>query len=381
MSVFGTVPGVRREEIAESLPRALPTGVPVLLGYATDGQAGVPVALRRLADLAATFGEPAPGYLAGAVAAFFRNGGERCHVIRLDDDRDAVSALGDGLAAALDIDEADLVCAPDAVRPQRAPGQPDLPPDPGQVAAMQHAMLDHCDQLGTRIALLDALPNSSPDDVLDQAAGLRSPNAALYYPWPAEDAGTWLPPCGHVAGVISRVDRGLGVHRAPANVPLEGVHDLELGIDDATQVTLRAGGVNSLRAFPARGVRVWDALTLAREGEWAHLNVRRVVTTLMRWVAANTRDLAFEPNAPVTWARVERALTAYMDELFRSGALAGAEPGEAFTVECDERTNPPELRGAGRLAVDVRLAPAAPIEVVAVRIVRHAAGVSVEPVT
>jgi phage tail sheath protein FI len=380
MSGLATVPGVYREERADLPPRALPTGVPVVLGYARDGTVGVPAPVRRLADLAAAFGPPADGYLAAAVAAFFRNGGERCHVIRLDDDVSAPAALAQGLAAALDVGEADLVCAPDVVRARRAAGQPDLPPDPGEVAAMQRAIVEHCDRVGTRIALLDALPGASPAAVLDQAAGLRHTNAALYYPWPAEDTG-WVPPCGHIAGVVSRVDRTQGVHHAPANVALEGVRDLERAIDDATQAGLRAGGVNSLRAFPARGVRVWDARTLSRETEWAQLNVRRLVTTLARWIAQTTRDVAFEPNTPETWARVRRALTAHLDELFRLGALAGGSPDEAYAVDCDERTNPPAVRAAGRLAVEVRLAPAAPIEVVAVRIVRHAAGVTVEPVT
>jgi phage tail sheath protein FI len=205
-------------------------------------------------------------------------------------------------------------------------------------------------------------------------------NVALYYPWPAEDSG-WVPPCGHVAGIVSRVDRTRGVHHAPANVVLEGVRDVERAIDDVTQATLRAGRVNCLRAFPARGVRVWDAVTLSRETEWEHLNVRRLVTTLARWIAQTTRDVAFEPNTPETWERVRRAVTAHLDELYRLGALAGASPDEAYAVDCDERTNPPQARAAGRLAVDVRVAPAAPIEVIAVRIVRHVAGVTVEPVT
>jgi phage tail sheath protein FI len=380
VSGLQTVPGVFREERTDLPRRALATGVPVILGYASGGAVGAPAPLRRLADLAAAFGPPARGYLAGAVAAFFRNGGERCYVVRLDDGAPAVTALAQGLAAALDVDEADLICAPDAVRPRRAPGQPDLPPDPGELAAMQRAILEHCDAVGTRIALLDALPRATTAVVLDQAAGLRHTNGALYYPWPAEDGG-WVPPCGHVAGVVSRVDRTRGVHHAPANIALEGVRDVEVAIDDATQATLRAGGVNCLRAFPARGVRVWDALTLSRDAEWAELNVRRLVTTLARWIAQTTRDVAFEPNTPETWARVRRAVTAHLDELFRQGALAGASPDEAYAVDCDGRNNPPELRAAGRLAVDVRLAPAAPIEVVAVRIVRHATGVTVEPVT
>ena len=381
MSGLLIVPGLRREDVAPPPPRTLPTGVPVMLGYATNGPVEAAVAVRRREDLARIFGEPARGYLTAAVGAFFANGGERCHVIRLQDAAAAPAALARGLAVARDVDDADLVCAPDVVRPRYAPGQPALEPDPVEVAVMQHALLEHCETLGTRVAVLDALPNASPVEVRDQAAALRSTHGALYYPWPAGDGGAWMPPSGHVAGAISHVDRTLGVHRAPANVALEGVRDLERGIDDATQALLRESGVNCLRAFPGRGIRIWDARTLAREPEWSQLNVRRIVSTLARWIAMSTRDLAFEPNVPETWERLRRALIAHLDDLFRQGALAGASADEAYAVHCDERTNPPELRAAGRMAVEVLLAPAAPIEVVAVRIVRHAAGVTVEPVT
>jgi uncharacterized protein len=381
MSGLLTVPGVRREDVAALPPRTLPTGVPAMLGYAAAGPVGEAIALRRSAELPRAFGEPGRGYLAAAVAAFFRNGGERCYVIRLDDGPPAPAALEHGLTTVGDLDEVDLVCAPDVVRPRHAPGEADLPPDPGEVAVMQRALLDHCEAAATRVALLDALPGASTAVVRDQAAGLRGAHGALYYPWPAGDDGAWVPPSGHVAGVISRVDRTLGVHHAPANVPLDGVRDLERGIDDPTQGLLRESGVNCLRAFPGRGIRVWDALTLSREPEWSQLNVRRLVSTLARWIAMTTRDVAFEPNAPETWARTRRALTAHLDGLFRLGALAGGSPDEAYAVRCDDRTNPPELRAAGRMAVEVLLAPAGPIEIVAVRIVRHPAGVTVEPVT
>src|SRR4051812_50203146 len=86
------VPGVCGEERAGPAPRALPTGVPVFLGYALQGAIGAPAPLRRAADFAEAFGPPAPSFLAVAVAAFFRNGGELCHVIRLDDAAPAPAA-------------------------------------------------------------------------------------------------------------------------------------------------------------------------------------------------------------------------------------------------------------------------------------------------
>jgi uncharacterized protein len=369
-----TTPGVRRSELGAAPVAPLATGVPVLLGYCREGPLETPAALLRAADFAATFGAPGDGYLGAAVAAFFRNGGERCAVVRLADEPPPCVALAAGLDAARAIDDADLVCAPDAVRPRPDPAGA-LPPDPAEVAALQRLVLEHCTALQTRVAILDALPAATPAAVAAQAAGLNGDHAALYYPWVVGDDGL-VPPCGHVAGAISSSDRLRGVHWAPANVALDGVSDLELALDDAAQGPLHAAGVNCLRAFPGRGVRVWGARTLSRDPAWQQLNVRRLVCSLARWIARSTRGFAFEPGNPETWARVQRTLAAHLGELFR----AGATPAEAFAVHCDARTNPPEVRAAGQLVVEVMLAPAAPIEVIAIRIVRLAAGVSVEAV-
>jgi hypothetical protein len=370
VSALPAAPGVRRQDVSPPVAVELATGVPVVLGYAVDGPVEEPVAV---SDPAAVTGAP-DGWLGATLAAFFANGGVRCHVVRLDDAADPVQTLARGLAASAAVDEADLVCAPDASRPPSAA----VTADPDDVILRQRLVLEHCAAAGTRLALLDSLPGAAPADVLDQAAALEGEQGALYYPWPVGDGALAAPPCGYVAGVIARVDRATGVYAAPANALLEGARDLERALDDAAQAPLNAAGVNCLRAFPGRGIRVWGARTLSADPAWQYLNVRRLVTTLARRLAATTRDLAFEPNAPATWARLQRMLTALLDDLYRRGALAGASPAAAYQVRCDETTNPPATRDAGRLAADVLLAPAPPAEQVLVRLVRHPAGVSVE---
>ncbi len=65
------------------------------VGFASSGPVGVPVAIEDVSELAAIFGpdaplawdatrgEPVNAHLAPAVRAFFRNGGRRCHVVRI----------------------------------------------------------------------------------------------------------------------------------------------------------------------------------------------------------------------------------------------------------------------------------------------------------
>jgi phage tail sheath protein FI len=241
--------------------------------------------------------------------------------------------------------------------------------------AMQRQVLEHCDRTGDRMALLDSVPGDGRDGVLEQRGRLAGTNGALYFPWLVADGGARVPPCGHVAGVYARGDAAVGVHKAPANERLQGVQDVEVLVDDAVQRDLHPAGINCIRAFRGRGVRVWGARTLSPDPAWTHVGVRRVFLTLRRWIALNLPGVAFEPNQPLLWARIGREVRAYLEELYRRGALRGRSPAEAFYVRCDASTNPPEARDAGLVVTEIGLAPAVPGEFVVVRYTHGPGGV------
>jgi phage tail sheath protein FI len=370
MGVY-TTPGVYKEEIFLLPAVELRTGVPVFLGFAEKGPVNAPQRLTLSNEFEPYFGKPLPhSYLTYAVRGFFQNGGGQCYVVRLDAQAPSEKALTDGLDAIAKLDDIDLVCAPDIMRPGEQ-GQP----------SMQSAVLGHCDRLGDRFAILDARPGSSVDYVLQQRRNLNSSNGALYYPWvrppdgPAISGG-FVPPCGHVAGVYARSDRRAGVHKAPANEALEGVLDLEVSLTNIQQDRLNPEGINCLRAFPGRGLRVWGARTLSRDPAWTYINVRRLFLTAGRWIEHQMAGVVFEPNDPKLWARIGRELSAYFNELFRQGALQGRTAQEGFYVKCDAETNPPEVRDAGRVVTEIGLAPVLPNEFVVVRIIHGAGGVT-----
>lgn len=378
-------PGVRREDFLAPARPGLRTGVPAFLGYASAGPVDAPVELVRAADFAPRFGPPLPGgWLAAAVGAFFRNGGGRCRVVRLDGARGEPDALRRALSA-LEADEAvDLVCAPDAMRgvvalAAGAAGRPLYQAELDEARraswALQALLLEHCAATGDRMALLDSVPGDGRDGVLEQRGALRGTNGALYYPWLVAEGGVLVPPCGHVAGVYARGDAAEGVHRAPANARLEGALDVERLLDEAAQGELDPAGINCIRAFAGRGVRVWGARTLSAEPEWTQVGVRRLFLALRRWIALNLAGVAFEPSGPLLWARVGRELGGYLAELYRRGALRGRTPGEAFYVRCDAALNPPAVRAAGVLVTEVGLAPALPGEFVVVRFTHGPGGV------
>jgi phage tail sheath protein FI len=364
-------PGVYREDIFEEPSPELRTGVPAFLGIDEKGPDKTPQRLTMWSQFVDTFGDCdlEHGYLAYAVRGFFQNGGELCYVMRIKDSTE--DSMRDGLAALASIDTIDLVCAPDIMQ------------GPDQAITLQKMVLDHCDTSGDRFAILDALPGT-PDEALKQKESLSSANGALYYPWldvgqrGEGDEVYFVPPCGHVAGVYARSDWQVGVHKAPANEVLEDVLDLKVSLTNADQSLLNSDGVNCLRAFPGRGIRVWGARTLApkQDTEWAYVNVRRLFLTAGRWIEHMMSAIVFEPNDARLWMRIERELTAYFDDLFRRGALQGRSPQEAFYVKCNAETNPPEVRELGQVITEIGLAPTCPAEFVVVRIIHGASGVN-----
>jgi phage tail sheath protein FI len=376
-------PGVYREDVVPVRAVALPTGVPAFLGLAAGGPVGEPRRLTLPGQLAEVFGAPADGsYLAAAVEGFFANGGRECHVVRLQagDREEAVRAA---LAVLEPLQNLDLVAAPDVF----AGYQPGLPWMLDEARDIQAAILEHCHAHGDRFALLDSVPGGDPAAVLDQYQKLAQlpgllketgADGALYFPWVMPAGGArFVPPCGHVAGVVARSDQRVGVHKAPANERLEGVVDLAANLTDGEQGLLNEVGINALRAFPGRGLRVWGARTLSTDSAWMYINVRRIFLTAARWIDRNLSSASFEPNDARLWNRISRELNAYFEGLFRAGALKGKSAAEAFFVKCDGEVNPPEVRDVGRVVTVIGLAPALPNEFVVVRIIHGATGIDI----
>jgi hypothetical protein len=381
MTPIYKTPGVYREEIFLKPEARLPTGVPGFIGFADAGSQGgpdfnQPAPLHRKEDFAARFGSRPESYLAEVVNGFFDNGGVRCYVTRANPDGDRAAALQNAIAALASLNDLDLVATPDAMSLRLSNGNPDV----SAITQVQRKMLAHCAEQGDRLAILDALPSRAVDGVLEQRASLtlgqaEPINGALYYPWLSVVGGRLAPPCGHVAGVFARADGRVGVFKAPANEELFGVIDLETSIDNSIQDQLNPEGVNCLRAFPGRGIRVWGARTLSRDPNWRYVSVRRLFLTLRRWIDLNMAWAAFEPNETRLWVRIQRELTTYLTKLLSDGALKGATPQQAFFVKCDTETNPPGLREVGQVVTEIGLAPLAPAEFIVVRII-HRAGVA-----
>lgn len=237
------------------------------------------------------------------------------------------------------------------------------------------SVLAACAPLLDRLVVLDVPPSlSTVDDVVAWTRSLAGDSslrntAAVYHP-PLRApslAGTGLrtvPASGHVAGLIARLDGERGAHHTPANATLLDAVDLDIEYPEPQQVRLFEADVNLVRCMRGRGLVVWGGRTLSH-GFVAH---RRLLHLLVRAIRRVAGPLVFDVNSPELRLTLVRTLTSVLLETFRTGALAGARPEQAFRVVCDDSNNPPS-QDPGQVVCEIDVAPAVPMEFIRLRLV------------
>jgi hypothetical protein len=243
-------------------------------------------------------------------------------------------------------------------------------------------MIAHCEQMGDRVAILDPPPGMNAQQIREwrvEKAGYDSKYAVLYWPWikvmdPTSGQPTFVPPSGHLAGIWGRNDDTRGVHKAPANEVVRGAISLEIQITKSEHDLLNPHGINCIRAFPGRGIRVWGARTLSSDPAWRYLNIRRLFNYLEESILNGTQWVVFEPNDHALWAKMRRTISAFLVNEWRKGSLFGLTPDEAFYVQCDDETNPAESIDAGMVVCEIGVAPVKPAEFVIFRLSQYSGG-------
>ncbi len=240
--------------------------------------------------------------------------------------------------------------------------------------AVQEALITHCELLKYRFAVLDGIPHAS--DVAKIQAHRNNYDtkyAGEYEPWlqtlDLTTGNTLLvPPSGHVIGIYARSDNTRGVHKAPANEVVQNVLDLEYQFGNGEQDVLNPVGVNLIRSFTGRGIRVWGARTLSSDQEWKYVNVRRLFIYLEHSIDIGTQWVVFEPNNEELWARVKSTIEAFLFGVWKTGALMGTKPEEAYFVKVDRTTMTQDDIDNGRLVVLIGVSPTFPAEFVIFKI-------------
>jgi phage tail sheath protein FI len=264
---------------------------------------------------------------------------------------------GSGLNGMAAVDEVSLLLAPDHV----AFGEDLL-----------DSLVKQCERLKDRFAVLSTPSTFKPTGgkpTRDTTYGAQYfPWIRIYDPFTREDA--MVPPAGHVAGIMARTDLEQGVHKAPANAVVIGAKGLQKPVAKGDQDLLNPVGINCIRDFrpDGRGIRLWGARTMSSDPEWKYVNVRRLFLFVEESIDQGTQWVVFESNTPETWARVVRAVSGFLNTLWRNGALFGNSPAEAYFVKCDRTTMTQDDIDAGRLICYIGIAPVKPAEFVIFRI-------------
>jgi phage tail sheath protein FI len=253
------------------------------------------------------------------------------------------------------------------------------------VNGLTDALITHCELLKDRFAVIDAEQGSADIGNLNPRNEFETKYAAFYYPWikivDAQSGNLRLvPPGGHVIGIYARSDNTVGVWKAPANEKVNGVKKLEFPITKGEQDVLNPRGVNAIRAFPGRGIRVWGARTLSIDTMWKYINVRRLFIFIEESIDEGTQWVVFEPNDQRLWARVRQTIAQFLTAQWRAGALMGTTPEEAFFVKCDRTTMTQDDIDNGRLICVIGIAPVKPAEFVIFRIAQFSGGTEIEEI-
>jgi phage tail sheath protein FI len=251
---------------------------------------------------------------------------------------------------------------PDDIALIAAPGITDV--------AVQEELITQCEILKYRFAVLDGRPDQSDvSQILSHRYNYDSEYAAYYEPWlETLDLTTGntvqVPPSGHVLGIYARSDNNRGVHKAPANEVVNSITGIEFNFTNGEQDVLNPVGVNLIRSFTGRGIRVWGARTISSDGEWKYINVRRLFIFLEHSIDNGTQWVVFEPNNEALWAKVVATITAFLVSVWKTGALMGTKPEDAFFVKCDRSTMTENDIENGRLVCIIGVAPTFPAEFV-----------------
>lgn len=268
-----------------------------------------------------------------------------------------------GIQAFVDNDEVSIMAIPGVTDP-----------------VVQLALVAHCENLASRFAILD-IPRDKTKvpDVLAHRDLFDTSYAAMYNPWlqvydPLEKRSIFIPPSGTVAGVYARNDNTRGVEKAPANEVLRGVTGLDVQYNKGEQDILNPKGVNLIRSFTGQGIRIWGARTLSSNSLWKYVNIRRLFIFIEESIKAGTNWVVFEPNDERLWARVHRTIDAFLTRVWRSGALMGTTPNEAFFIDIGPNTMTQDDIDNGRLICVIGIAPVKPAEFVVFRITQKTGG-------
>jgi hypothetical protein len=264
--------------------------------------------------------------------------------------------------------------------PSRRVANPAKAFNEGPLLAVHAALLRLCASRGDLLAVLSLPSHFRETDAASYPNDLRALTpeelpwsyGALYHPWLTVESDAGLvnaPADGCICGVMAARAIRRGAWIAPANEPLTDVLGLTPPVSRDQRQRLFDAQVNLVRQEP-QGFVVLSSDTLAQDPDLVPINVRRLLSLLRRAALQLGPSFVFEPNSDIFRRTVQGEFVGLLSKMFRGGAFAGATAGEAFQVVVDSSVNPPESLDLGRFVIELRIAPALPLQFLTVRLVQ-----------
>lgn len=349
-------PGVYVEENPNG-PRTISgvsTSNTAFVGFFTRGPMNEPVRITSFSDFERRFGGlDARSEASYAIQQYYLNGGSIALVVRVAERAPGVveGDVPDGDALIAGMETLDKI----SFNILSLPAAANL--DNAGMDTVYSAAEAFCE--ARRAFLIVDIPETvdSVNAVIDSTSGwltsvgdgLRHKNAAVYFPRLEisdslnENRPRNVGSSGTLAGIFARTDSTRGVWKAPAgtDASIRGAR-LTVKLTDPENGALNPLGVNVLRDFPSIGSVAWGARTLEgadrQFSEWRYIPVRRTALFIEESLIQGLKWFVFEPNDEPLWAQIRISVAAFMQGLFRQGALQGASPSEAYFVKCDKET-------------------------------------------
>lgn len=351
MTTVSSVPGVYIEEDASpaiSVSRGA-TAVPLFIAKfkpKSDENSGVITHISSWLSFTKLFSvEHMEIHLLQALRLYFQNGGGACYVFALHNtNTESLNTLVEQIESVGDIT---LFSVPENTPRYREP--------------VYSALLTLLDKNAGYFLLADT-GDGEPPAVLRESS-----HAAVYYPnvscvvdgLRVDD----IKVSALIAGVYCKTDRERGVWKAPANVVLNGVNDVNTQLTHERQAEMNKKGINIIRHFSDRGLVVWGSRTQKDDDDWRYIPVRRLFDAAERDIKKALQSMVFEPNSQPTWKRVQAAIDNYLYRLWQQGALAGNKAEEAYFVRVGKGiTMTQDEINQGKMIIQVGMAAVRPAE-------------------
>jgi phage tail sheath protein FI len=171
--------------------------------------------------------------------------------------------------------------------------------------------------------------------------------------------------CGAMAGLMTSFDDAHGVWTPAAGLDaiIAGINGLEYETTEDDASLFGNEGVDVLRTLP-EGIVCWGARTMAGHtgSWWKFIPVRRLALFVEQSVERGIEWVAGEPNDALLWQGIQASVGAFLDDIWKRGALEGDTAEQAYFVKCDAETTNPEVIARGQVHFQVGFAPMRPEE-------------------